>query len=70
MSPRVHLRLDMAFSHAIFFTIALLPINPSSAQEALQPGEAYVTRFSGVQSGPGGVVIDTNGTVGSIISCS
>ena len=61
MSPRVHLRLDMAFGHAIFLAIALLPIDPSLAQDAIQPGEAYVTRFSGTQSGPGGAVIDTNG---------
>ena len=33
----------------------------------IQPGEAYVTRFSGTQPGAGGPVIDTNGTVGSII---
>jgi hypothetical protein len=41
------------------------------AQEGLRPGEAFVTRFSGIQSsGPQDnpiVAIDTNGTVGSIL---
>ncbi|HET7679445.1 MAG TPA: hypothetical protein VFK79_04845 [Xanthobacteraceae bacterium] len=41
------------------------------AQEGLRPGEAFVTRFSGIQaSGPQEnpiVTIDTNGTVGSIL---
>ena len=41
------------------------------AQEGLRPGEAFVTRFSGIQSsGPQDnptIIIDTNGTVGSII---
>jgi hypothetical protein len=36
-------------------------------QGPLQQGEAYVTRFSGTALGPGGPVIDINGTVGNII---
>ena len=45
----------------------LLPFTPAIAQDAIQPGEAFVTRFSGTRPGAGGPVIDTNGTVGSII---
>ena len=69
MSLHVRLRTaGMALSHAVFLTIALLPAKPSFAQQdALQPGEAYVTRFSGAKPGTGGAVIDTGGTVGSII---
>ncbi len=51
-----------------------LSAGPLLAQNnsALQPGEAYVTRFSGTTSTPGAsgqpqVQIDVNGTVGSII---
>jgi hypothetical protein len=45
----------------------LLPITAAHAQP-MQPGEAFVTRFSGTTDGPGGqAVIDVDGTVGSII---
>ena len=37
------------------------------AEEGLQPGEAFVTRFSGISTEGGAPAIDTNGTVGSII---
>lgn len=37
------------------------------AQESLYPGEAYVTRFSGTVSQDGRAVIDTKGSVGSVI---
>ena len=37
------------------------------AEEGLQPGEGYVTRFSGVTTESGKAVIDTRGTVGSIV---
>ena len=53
--------------------VILLSTVPLAAQQTgLQPGEAFVTRFSGVtpQSAPGGAPlasINTNGTVGSII---
>jgi hypothetical protein len=68
MSARTRLRsTGMAFSHAVLLTIALLPVNPSLARDAIQPGEGYVTRFSGTKPGAGGPVIDTKGTVGSII---
>ena len=45
---------------------ALLSAGLASAQP-LQPGEAYVTRFSGFLFGAAGPIIDPNGTVGSII---
>ncbi|MCC6888924.1 MAG: hypothetical protein IT536_10345 [Hyphomicrobiales bacterium] len=45
----------------------LLPHSAPRAQP-MQPGEAFVTRFSGTTDGPQGeAVIDVNGTVGSII---
>src|SRR5439155_13169186 len=44
----------------------LLSVVPAAAQP-LQPGEAYVTRFSGFLYGAAGPIIDLNGTVGSII---
>src|SRR5438105_4313886 len=53
--------------------IAWLSTSPSLAQDGgLQPGEAFLTRFSGVTSSPGPTgqptyTIDLNGTVGSII---
>jgi hypothetical protein len=54
--------------------VAWLSAGPVLAQDnsPLQPGEAYVTRFSGTTSTPGAsgqpqVQIDVNGTVGSII---
>ncbi|MDH3581955.1 MAG: hypothetical protein OEM91_15200 [Hyphomicrobiales bacterium] len=39
----------------------------AAAQEALQTGEAFVTRFSGTTTQDGRTVIDTSGTVGSIV---
>ncbi len=50
--------------------IAVLPFLASesvNAQEALQPGESFVTRFSGTTTQDGRTIIDTAGTVGSII---
>jgi hypothetical protein len=74
MSPRNPLRsTGMALAHAFLLTTtvltatALLPTRPALAQDAIQPGEGYVTRFSGIRPSVGGPVIDTNGTVGSII---
>jgi hypothetical protein len=63
-------RLPLVWSALAAFT--LLPLQPLLAQEALQPGEAYVTRFSGVApvSGTGNdqtFTINLDGTVGSII---
>jgi hypothetical protein len=55
-------RLMLATASALTLT------QPASAQEApLQPGEAYVTRFSGTVTAPGGPVINRAGTVGGII---
>jgi hypothetical protein len=54
-------------AQAVLLTIALLPLTPAVAQDAIQPGEAFVTRFSGTRPGAGGPMIDANGTVGSII---
>jgi hypothetical protein len=70
MLPRIPLRpTGMTFVRAVLLTttIALLPTVPALAQDAMQPGEAFVTRFSGIRPSVGGPAIDTNGTVGSII---
>ncbi|MBZ0208330.1 MAG: DUF11 domain-containing protein [Hyphomicrobium sp.] len=42
-------------------------VDTAQAAEAMQPGEAYVTRFSGTTSADGKTVIDLKGTVGSIV---
>src|SRR5262245_21130123 len=59
---------------AIVIGCAVLPIagfmhsgRVSAQEEPLRPGEAFVTRFSGAVGGPGGLTINTGGTVGSII---
>ncbi|WP_290999708.1 peptidoglycan-binding protein [Hyphomicrobium sp.] len=57
----------IAFSVLIAASVLLLPQEGARAQEALQPGEAYVTRFSGTITEGGRTVINTGGTVGSII---
>ncbi len=44
-----------------------LAVKPAAAEEGLQPGEAYVTRFSGITTEGGPAAIDVNGTVGSVI---
>jgi hypothetical protein len=70
MSPHVRLRAaGFVLGHVILLTSVLLPSQPLLAQDRpLQPGEAYVTRFSGTRPGPGGTpVIDPDGTSGSII---
>src|SRR4029077_16009879 len=53
---------------------ALAPVGPSAApQRGMQPGEAFVTRFSGVVTTPGQpnqppiTSINVNGVAGSII---
>jgi hypothetical protein len=58
--------LVRGFGQAILVTGALLTAKPALAQP-LQPGEAYVTRFSGFLYGTSGPIIDLNGTVGSIL---
>ncbi len=57
---------------ALFLAAALQAGLGLTQEELLQPGEAFVTRFSGISDtiGPGGqpaLAIDVNGTVGSII---
>lgn len=47
--------------------LTLSPATIAIAQDALQPGEAFVTRFSGTAMDGGRAVIDVDGTVGSII---
>src|SRR5215470_17676339 len=68
MSPHGLLRPGRLLAHALLLT-SVLPFPSSFAQDgALQPGEAYVTRFSGTRPGPGGApVINVDGTSGSII---
>ena len=52
-----------------FLFLAGLPFAPRGhAQEQLaRPGEAYVTRFSGTLTQNGRTIIDTTGTVGSLV---
>src|SRR5690349_3364286 len=62
--PRYKLLLSALF--------AFVPSPAIFAQEALRPGEAYVTRFSGVSSDSGSgqeqtFAINPDGTVGSVI---
>jgi hypothetical protein len=56
---------------AAWSSVLLLSSTAVLAQQGLRPGEAYVTRFSGIQSsGPQDnpvVTIDANGAVGSIL---
>ena len=49
--------------------LVILASSPGAARgSGLQPGEAFVTRFSGAMSGrDGGVSIDPRGMVGSIL---
>src|SRR5436190_4820324 len=58
--------LRRGFGQAALVASALASAGVASAQP-LQPGEAYVTRFSGFLYGAAGPIIDLNGTVGSII---
>ena len=69
-SPQALPRRRLVWSALAAFT--LLPLQPLLAQEAMQPGEAYVTRFSGVGPASGSAndqtfAINLDGTVGSII---
>jgi hypothetical protein len=53
---------------AALMAFVVMPVLPAAAQNvALQPGEAFLTRFSGSMPAAGASVIDPNGTVGSII---
>ncbi len=62
------------FIGASLAAIALASVSPSAAQQSgMQPGEAFVTRFSGVVTTPGAAgqppiaSINVNGIVGSIV---
>jgi len=59
--------MDKLIVGVVFTTVLLLFSGGAGAQQALQPGEAYLTRFSGVINDEGRSVIDTEGAVGSII---
>ncbi|HLC09402.1 MAG TPA: hypothetical protein VJK06_08980, partial [Methyloceanibacter sp.] len=52
---------------ALSAVFGALPVKWAFAQDGLQPGDAYVTRFSGSVTQEGRTVIDTNGTVGGVI---
>jgi hypothetical protein len=57
-----------AYLRAALMAFVVMPVLPAAAQNAaLQPGEAFLTRFSGSMPAAGTSVIDPNGTVGSII---
>ena len=73
-ASRAQLRRSIGLGSIAIAVLAWLSAGPLLAQNnsPLQPGEAYVTRFSGTTSSPGAsgqpqVQIDVNGTVGSII---
>ena len=51
----------------LLITALAVPWQNARAEDALQPGEAFVTRFSGTVDEDGRPVIDPEGTVGSII---
>ncbi|HUT49150.1 MAG TPA: peptidoglycan-binding protein [Alphaproteobacteria bacterium] len=57
------------FLVVISFCLGLsgLAVGLARAEDGLQPGEGYVTRFSGTTTESGKAVIDTGGTVGSIV---
>ena len=61
--------VGLGWGRSVLVAAALVPLDGAFAQqEPMRPGEAFVTRFSGVTAGPGGaIVIDPRGTVGSII---
>jgi hypothetical protein len=60
------LRFSVALSLLIGALVAPL-YGVAHAQNALQPGDAFVTSFSGTTSDAGAAVIDTGGTVGNIV---
>src|SRR5262245_37058624 len=57
-----------AAATGVFLVLAALlwPAAPLLAQ-GMQPGEAFVTRFSGTKDSAGALVIDVEGVVGSIM---
>lgn len=60
-------RRRAALVSSLSFLALCLATTAVAAQASLQPGEAYLTRFSGAVAGPSGPMIDTSGTVGSIL---
>ena len=61
-------RARLALASSLSFAALCLTATAVGAQSTgMQPGEAYLTRFSGAVAGPGGPMIDTSGTVGSIV---
>ena len=70
MKATRHQRQAFLFGLAIIVAWLAGPhfTNAASAQESLEPGEGFITRFSGTTRNPNGeAVIDVNGTVGSIV---
>src|SRR5947208_8246034 len=58
----------VALGRALALAAIVLPVQPALAQQdPMRPGEAFVTRFSGTRQVQGGVAINPNGTVGSIV---
>lgn len=65
---KLPLRARIAWLLAGLASAALAPCDAFAQDELLRPGEGFVTRFSGAEPGPtGALVIDLDGTVGSII---
>lgn len=64
----MHRSLRIELLPALLAIMLLLPLGVAHAQP-MQPGEAFVTRFSGTADGAqqGEAVIDPDGTVGSIV---
>src|SRR5262245_61449210 len=70
LAPQSALRISGYLAALALFCV---DPTPAEAQGGMQPGEAFVTRFSGVTATAGApgqppvVAINVNGTVGSII---
>ncbi|WP_269585616.1 peptidoglycan-binding protein [Roseibium sp. Sym1] len=70
MSPRLLVQTrDFLLSAVVLAGLGGLPVagGAARAQEALQPGEAVVTRFSGTAEEAGRLVIDGQGAVVSVV---
>jgi hypothetical protein len=63
--PRIR-RLFFAFA-SLTALLSVATSGVARAEPGLEPGEAYVTRFSGTTSEAGKKAIDTVGTVGSVV---
>ena len=62
-------RRSLALSATLLLLVAVLIVPPGRAyaESPLEPGEAFITNFSGTSDEDGRTVIDREGTVGSII---